>query len=54
MSIFKKTPKYGPILLAVWLIASGGISLLGATIPYAGPVLSLLMVTAGVLLLIDR
>ena len=54
VSIFKKAPKYGPILLAAWLIASGGISLLGATIPQAGPVLGLLMVAAGVLILLDR
>ena len=54
MSIFKRSPKYGPILLAVWLIASGLISLLGASIPYSGPVLGLLMVAAGVLILIDR
>jgi hypothetical protein len=54
VSFFKKNRKYGTILLCVWLIASGGISLLGATIPYAGPVLSSLMVVAGVLILIDR
>jgi hypothetical protein len=54
MSIFKKSRKYGTILLCAWLIASGLISLLGASIPYSGPVLSVLMVASGVLILIDR
>jgi hypothetical protein len=54
LSIFKKSRKYGTILLCVWLIASGLISLLGASIPYSGPVLSLLAIAAGVLILMDR
>ena len=54
MSIFKKSPKYGPILLAAWLIASGLISLLGANIPHSGQVLNVLAVAAGVLILMDR
>ena len=54
MSIFKKSRKYGPILLGAWLIASGLIPLLGANIPYSGPVLNVLAIAAGVLILIDR
>jgi hypothetical protein len=54
MSIFKRSPKYGTILLCVWLIASGAISLLGAGIPYSGPVLAALAIAAGVLILMDR
>jgi hypothetical protein len=54
VSIFKKSRKYGTILLCVWLIASGLISLLDRSIPYAGPVLSVLAIVAGALILIDR
>ncbi len=54
MSIFKKTRKYGPIVLAVWLIASGALALTGASVPYSGPVLAILMIAAGVLILMDR
>ena len=54
MSIFKRSRKYGTILLCAWLIASGLISLLRADIPYSGPVLSLLAIAAGVLILVDR
>ena len=54
MSIFKKSRKYGTILLCAWLIASGLISLLETRIPYSGPVMALLAIVAGVLILIDR
>ncbi len=54
MSIFKKSRKYGTILLCVWLIASGAISLLHAGIPYSEPILAVLAIAAGVLILIDR
>jgi hypothetical protein len=54
VSIFKKSRKYGTILLCVWLIATGLISLLGESIPHAGQVLSVLAIAAGVLILIDR
>ena len=37
MSIFKRGHKYGTILLCVWLIATGLISLTRASIPYSGP-----------------
>jgi hypothetical protein len=54
MSIFKRSRSFGTILLGAWLIASGLISLLGASIPYSGPALNLLAIVAGVLILIDR
>jgi len=54
MSIFKRSPKYGPILLAAWLIASGAISLLGDGVPYSKPILAVLAIAAGVLILLDR
>lgn len=54
MSIFKKSRKYGTIVLAAWLIASGGIALTGASVPYSGPVLAIIAIAAGVLILLDR
>lgn len=54
MSIFQRSRKYGAVLLAAWLIASGLISLLGASVPYSGPILNLMAIAAGVLILIDR
>ena len=54
MSIFKKSRKYGTILLCVWLIASGLLALLRASFPYSGEVLALLAIAAGVLILLDR
>ena len=55
MSIFKRSRKYGtdpPGRLADRL---GRCSpLLGASVPYSGPVLNLLAIAAGVLILIDR
>lgn len=54
MSIFKKSRKYGTILLGAWLIAGGLISLLRVSIPYSEPVMALLAIAAGVLILFDR
>jgi hypothetical protein len=52
--MFKKTTKYGPILLGAWLIATGAKAALGGVIPVAGPILGLLAVAAGILILMDR
>ena len=54
LSIFKQSRKYGTILLCVWLIASGLISLLSLSIAHSGQVLDVLAIAAGVLILIDR
>jgi hypothetical protein len=54
VSMFKKTTKYGPILLGAWLIATGAKAALGGVIPVAGPILGLLAVAAGILILMDR
>jgi hypothetical protein len=45
---------WGQRLLAVWLIATGVLSLTGTSIPHAQEVLSVLAVAAGVLLLLQR
>jgi uncharacterized protein YhhL (DUF1145 family) len=54
MSFFKRSRKFGPILLGFWLIVWGMVPLLGISFPYSGPVLNLLAIAAGVLILIDR
>ncbi|RPI23361.1 MAG: hypothetical protein EHM57_04105 [Actinobacteria bacterium] len=46
--------KLGMVLLAVWLIASAAISLLGLMIPASGIILAILAVISGILLLIGR
>ena len=40
--------------MAVWLIATGLLSLTGTSIPHAQEILSVLAVAAGVLLLLQR
>jgi hypothetical protein len=54
LSIFKKSRKYGTILLCIWLIAKGVMSLLELSFAHDGQVLSVLAIAAGVLILIDR
>jgi hypothetical protein len=44
----------GVILLSIWLIATGLLSLLNISIPYSGVILALLAIAAGILLLIGR
>jgi hypothetical protein len=46
--------KWGMTLLAVWLILTGLLPLLHVEISYAGTILALLAIAAGVLLLLDR
>jgi hypothetical protein len=50
-----KLPKNsGTLLLAIWLILSGLISLLGLSFPYSGLILALIAIVAGILLLLGR
>jgi hypothetical protein len=44
----------GTLLLAIWLILSGLISLLGLSFPYSGLILALIAIVAGILLLLGR
>jgi len=46
--------KLGSKLLAVWLLLSGLMGLLHFGFPYAGTLLALLALLAGILLLADR
>jgi len=50
----RQSRRVGPLLLAVWLIATGLLSLLPISFPASGIILALLAVAAGVLLLIGR
>jgi hypothetical protein len=50
----KTAARIGMVLLAVWLIASAAISLLGLMIPASGVILAVLAVISGILLLIGR
>lgn len=44
----------GALLLGIWLVATGLLSLAAIAIPYQGVILSLLALAAGILILIDR
>jgi uncharacterized protein YhhL (DUF1145 family) len=54
MGLFKRHRELGPLLLGVWLIASGVTSVLNFTIPFSGPLLALVAIAAGVLILLGR
>lgn len=45
---------WGQQLLAVWLIATGLLALMGTAVPHANLILSLLAVAAGALLLFQQ
>lgn len=48
-----RTNPWGTRLLAVWLIATGALPLVGITIPGAGLILSALAIAAGILMLMQ-
>jgi hypothetical protein len=48
------TKNLGMLLLAIWLIATGVLGLVQITFPYAGSVLAVLALAAGILLLLGR
>jgi hypothetical protein len=50
----KITKNLGMLLLSIWLIATGLLSLLNINFPGAGTVLALLALAAGVVLLLRR
>ena len=54
MSIFKRSRKVGPLLLGIWLVATGLMPLLKFSLPYSEPILALLAIAAGALILLDR
>jgi nitrate reductase gamma subunit len=54
MSIFKGRRKFGMLLLAIWLVATGLADLIHLNFMFMGTILGALAIAAGVLLLIDR
>jgi hypothetical protein len=50
----KSNRRLGTVLLAAWLIAQGVLTLVPMSIPYAGQILAILAIAAGVLILLDR
>ncbi|HKZ71115.1 MAG TPA: hypothetical protein VJ020_13605 [Anaerolineales bacterium] len=46
--------RFGPILLAVWLIATGLLPLLNIGFPASATILALLAIAAGALLVLER
>lgn len=49
-----KIKSWGLTLLAVWLILTGIIPLLGISFPAMGTILALLAIAAGILILMNR
>ncbi|HEX8202941.1 MAG TPA: hypothetical protein VF590_20870 [Isosphaeraceae bacterium] len=54
MAFFKRRKDLGPLLLGLWLIATGLRALLWLSIPFAEPILALLALAAGILILLGR
>jgi hypothetical protein len=54
MTIVKITRNIGMLLLAVWLIATGLISILSLSFTGLGVVMAILAIAAGVFILIGR
>jgi hypothetical protein len=52
--LWQTRANWGQRLLAIWLIATGVVSLTGVFIPHAALILSVLAIAAGVLLLMQR
>ena len=50
----KITKNLGMLLLSIWLIATGLLSLTSFSFPGAGPILALLALAAGILILLKR
>jgi hypothetical protein len=50
----KASTNLGMLLLAIWLIAYGAITLLKISFSYSGEVLAILAIAAGILLLLRR
>jgi uncharacterized protein (DUF697 family) len=50
--LFKRRKDVGPILLAVWLVATGVSAL--APIPFASTITAVLAIAVGVVILLER
>ena len=50
----RQSGRLGPLLLAVWLTATGLLSLLSISFPASSVILALLAIAAGVMLLVGR
>jgi hypothetical protein len=50
----KITKNLGMLLLAIWLILTGLLSLVNLSFPFQGEILALLALAAGVILLLRR
>jgi hypothetical protein len=54
MSIFKGRRKFGTLILAIWLVATGLAQLIHLNFVYMDTILAALAIAAGVLILLDR
>jgi hypothetical protein len=54
MDYIRKIKNWGFVLLAIWLILWGALSLLSISFPAMGVVLELLAIAAGILILLKK
>lgn len=54
MSIFKRRRDLGPLLLGIWLVATGVRHLIALNFLFADQIMALLAVAAGVAILLGR
>ncbi len=54
MPFFKRTRRLGPILLGLWLIAHGVLSLVPMTVPFVPQAMAALAIAAGIFIMIER
>ncbi len=54
MAFFQRRPRWGLLLLAIWLLVENALALIPVGIPWVGLVIHLLGIAAGVLLLLER
>jgi hypothetical protein len=52
--LWRTRANWGERLLAVWLIATGLLPLVGKSVPHSGEALSVLAIAAGILMLLRR
>ena len=54
MSIFKGRKKFGPLVLGLWLVATGLVQLIHLNFLFMETIMAAFAIAAGVLVLLDR
>jgi hypothetical protein len=54
VAFFKGRKTYGPLILGIWLIATGLAQLIDLHFVFMGTILAALAIAAGILIVLDR